>query len=108
MREEFAFLKANGTLTYVPAANLNAIDNRWVFRTKINADGSTRLKACLVVKGYEQVEGTDYGAIFALVAKLVSSHLLLAMAARNAWFIDHRDVVTAFHQQKYTFAPYTS
>jgi len=49
-----------------------------------------------VVKGYEQVEGSDYRETFAPFAKLVSFCLLLAMAARNAWFMDHMDGVTAF------------
>jgi len=49
-----------------------------------------------VVKDYEQVEGTDHGETYAPIAKLVSFRLLLTMAARNVWFIDHMDVVTAF------------
>ena len=63
---------------------------------KINADGSIRLKARIVIKGYEQIEGTDYGETYAPVAKLVSFRLLLAMAARYGWLVHHMDVVTAF------------
>ena len=96
MREEFASLKANETWAYIPAGNEHAIGCRWVYRKKINADGSIRLKACLVIKGYEQIEGTDYGETYAPVAKLVSFRLLLAMAARYGWLVHHMDVVTAF------------
>ena len=96
MKEEFASLKTNETWVYVPAGRHHIIGSRWVFRIKTNTDGSTRLKARVVIKGYEQVEGSDYGETFAPVAKLVSFRLLLAMAAKNAWFIDHMDVVTAF------------
>jgi len=96
MKEEFASLKANETWAYVSAGNKHAIGCRWVFKTKVNADNSIRLKARLVIKGYEQVEGTDYGETYAPVAKLVSFRLLLALAARNNWLIDHMDVVTAF------------
>ena len=96
MREEFAALKANDTWNYVPAGNEHAIRCRWVFRTKVNADSSTRLKARLVIKGYEQVEGIDYSDTYAPVAKLASFRLLLALASGNGWLIHHMDVVSAF------------
>ena len=83
MREEFASLNANDTWAYVPAGNKQAIRCRWVFKTKVNAHRSTRLKAPLVIKGYEQVEGTDYRDTYTPVAKLTSFHLLVALAARN-------------------------
>ena len=96
MREEFASLKENKTWEYIPAGDKQAIGCRWVFRTKINADGSARLKARLVVKGYEQIEGTNYGETYAPVAKLVSFRLLLTLAAHYNWLVHHMDVVTAF------------
>jgi hypothetical protein len=36
------------------------IGSKWVYMTKHNPDGSTRYKARLVMKGYEQ---TDFGEI---------------------------------------------
>ena len=96
MKEEFASLKANETWAYVPASGEHAIGCRWVYRRKINADGTIRLKARVVIKGYKQIEGADYGETYAPVAKLVSFRLLLAIAARYDWAIHHMDVVTAF------------
>jgi len=82
--------------TYVPTGNQNGIGWGWVFQTKINPNGSTRVKAHRVIRGYEQVERTDYGETFAPFMKLVYFHLLLVIGARNAWFINHMDVVTVF------------
>ena len=75
---------------------MHAIGRQWVYRKKINADRSIQLKARLVIQGYEQIQGSDYGETYAPVAKLVSFHLLLAMAARNNRLVYHIDVVTAF------------
>ena len=96
MKEEFASLKSNATWVYVPAGVKHAIGSRWVYRKKINADGTIRLKARVVIKGYEQIEGADFGETYAPVAKLVSFCLLLAIAARYNWLVHHMDVVTAF------------
>ena len=38
---------------------------KWVFKRKMGSDGSIeKYKACLVAKGYSQVEGVDYVEIF--------------------------------------------
>jgi hypothetical protein len=46
-----------------------------------------------VIKGYKQM---DYGETYAPVGKLTTFRLLVGIAARNNWNIDHLDVVTAF------------
>jgi len=46
-----------------------------------------------VINGYEP---SDVGETFAPVARLVSSRIMLALAALNWWEIDHMDVATAF------------
>ena len=53
-----------------------------MFKKKFYADGSVeRKKARLVVKGYSQVEGIDYGEIFSPIAKLTSIRFMLSLAA---------------------------
>jgi len=69
------------------------IGSKWVFKTKRNPDGSTRYKARLVIKRYEQM---DYGEMYAPVGKQTTLRSIMSLAARNNWKIDHLDVVTAF------------
>jgi hypothetical protein len=71
-----------------------------VFRTKIGPENSIRHKARLVIKGYEQVQGIDFGETYAPVSKLSTLRLLLAMSAQRGWKIDHMDVKTAFLNPK--------
>ena len=98
MFEEWQAHIANKTFTYVTQLphDMRAITCRWVFKTKVSADGHTRYKARLVIRGFEQQYGLDYTETFAPVAKMSTIRALLAMAAYNGWIIHQTDVVTAF------------
>jgi UDP-2,3-diacylglucosamine pyrophosphatase LpxH len=67
MRQEWQALVENHTVDIVvkgktihqPIANVaveEPIGCKWIYRRKVNPDGSTRYKARLVIKGYEQKE----------------------------------------------------
>ena len=59
---------------------------KWVFKTKLNFDGSiNKHKVRLVVKGYAQVWGVDFFETFAPVARLDNIILVLALFAQNGW-----------------------
>jgi hypothetical protein len=73
---------------------------KWIYRRKTNSDGTTRYKAHLVIKGYEQKEGIDYDETYVPVSKMATCRLLLALAAQHDWNVDHMDVVTAFLNPK--------
>ena len=68
------------------------IKNRCVFDVK--TDG--RKRACLVAKGFSQVEGLDYNQIFSPVVRFETVRLILAMAALEDWTISGLDVRNTF------------
>ena len=68
------------------------IKNRWVFDIKI--DGQK--KACLVAKGFSQVEGLDYDQAFSPVVQFKSVCLILAMAALKGWVLTGLNVWNAY------------
>lgn len=77
----------------------NAIESKWVFKTKRNVDGTIALyKARLVIKGCAQRKGIDYQETFSPVVRYSSIRFLLALAAKHDLQIYQMDVVTAFLQ----------
>ena len=107
LRQEWQALVENHTFDIVAKGNTvhtpmtdrtveEPIGCKWIYKRKVNPDGSTRYKARLVIKGYEQKEGIDYDETYAPVSKMATFRLLLAMAAQCGWDVDHMDVVTAF------------
>ena len=75
----------------------NAIGCKWVFKTKINADGSVnKYKARLVAQGYAQQHGIDYEETFAPFLKHVSLRTVLAIANQYNMDIHQMDVNAAY------------
>jgi hypothetical protein len=69
----------------------------WVYKTKSAADGQvSRYKTRLVAKGFQQVHGIDYDETFALVAKMDSIRLALAIVTARGWEVHQMDVKNAF------------
>lgn len=98
MKEELQALHDNHTWTLVPHhPSMNVIGSKWVYRTKLKADGSLEhLKARLVVKGFNQLEGADYDETFSLVVKPQTIRIILTTALTRRWKIKQLDVKNAF------------
>ena len=85
MKEELRMIEKNDTWELVNRSqHKKPIGVKWVYRTKLNADGSiNKYKARLVMKRYAQVFGVDFSETFAPVARLDTIRLLLALSAQK-------------------------
>lgn len=74
MDEEIAAMERTRTWSLMPFPHgHHAIGCKWVYRIKYNPDGSVnRYKACLVAKGYNQLEGINFLDTYFLVVKIVT------------------------------------
>ncbi|KAA3481430.1 Retrovirus-related Pol polyprotein from transposon TNT 1-94 [Gossypium australe] len=98
MADEISMIEKNQTWELVERpVNRKVIGVKWVYRAKFNTDGSlNKLKAWLVVKGFNQRYGIDYLETFAPMARLDTIKLLVALAAQMKWNVHQLDVKSAF------------
>ena len=98
MRAEMQAIEANRTwdVSVLPPKH-KAIGLKWVFKVKKDPEGNVvKYKARLVAKGYAQRFGVDFDEVFALVARIETVRVLLALAAQGGWEVHHMDVKSAF------------
>ena len=98
MQEELNMIDKNNTWELVDRpSHKKPIGVKWVYRTKLNSDGSVnKHKTRLVVKGCAQMFGFDFSETFAPVARLDTIRMLLALVAQRKWRIYQLDVKSAF------------
>ncbi|KAF5480587.1 hypothetical protein F2P56_001323 [Juglans regia] len=98
MNQEYQALLQNHTWTVVPPnPSSNVLGCRWVYRTKLHADGSIkRRKVWLVAKGYHQQPDLDLHETFSPVVKALTIRLILSLAVARGWPLCQIDIQNAF------------
>ncbi|WJX13388.1 hypothetical protein P8452_03779 [Trifolium repens] len=112
MEDEMQSLRENNTFELVKLPKgKRTLKNRWVYRIKQDeCTSQRRYKTRLVVKGFKQREGIDFGEIFAPIVKMQSIRLVLGLAASLDLEVEQMDVKTAFlhgdlHEEIYMEQP---
>lgn len=98
MQEEYSALISNKTWILVPRPpGANIINCIWLFKKKLNADGSlARYKARLVANARSQRPDIDYDETFSPVVKPATIRTVLSIAVTHHWPIRQLDVKNAF------------
>ena len=98
MDRELESLRINDVLDLVELPkDRKAVESKWVFKLKMNADGSVeRYKARLVAQGFTQKFGVDYDETFCPVVRFESVRTVIALAVQNGLKLHQMDVATAF------------
>ena len=98
MDEEMRALEDNDVWKVeVPPKGSHVLHTKWVFKTKLDADGEIgRFKAKLVACGNEQVFGVDYGLTLAAVMELSTVKVILVLAPRWGVPARHGDIPNAY------------
>ncbi|GKF80773.1 zinc finger, CCHC-type containing protein, partial [Tanacetum coccineum] len=70
---------------------------KWIFKIKLKVDGTIeKFKARLVIQGFRQKSGIDYFDTYALVARISTIRLLIAMTSIHNLVFCQMDVKTTF------------
>ena len=98
MDDEIQALKKNDTWDLVPRPiNHNMVGCRWIFKTKLHANGSIeRHKARLVVKGFSQIHGLDFEDTFSPMVRPATIRIILSIAVTYGWPLHQLDVKNVF------------
>ncbi|XP_073154013.1 uncharacterized mitochondrial protein AtMg00820-like [Henckelia pumila] len=98
MQEELNQFTRNSVWDLVPRpSHQSVIRTQWVFRNKLNEDGTViKNKARLVSQGYRQEEGIDYDETYAPVDRLKAIRMFLAYASFKDFKVYQMDVKSAF------------
>nr|GFB27370.1 zinc finger, CCHC-type [Tanacetum cinerariifolium] len=98
INDEMDFITGNNTcvLADLPPG-CKPLGCKWIFKRKLKVDGTIeKFKARLVIQGFKQKSGIDYFDTYALVARISTIRLLIAMLLIHNLIIHQMDVKIAF------------
>ncbi|GJS06033.1 zinc finger, CCHC-type containing protein [Tanacetum coccineum] len=98
INDEMYFIMGNNTWVLVDLPpGCKPLSCKWIFKRKLKVDGTIeKFKARLVIQGFRQKSRIKYFDTYALVVRISTIKLLIAMASIHNLIIPQMDVKTAF------------
>jgi hypothetical protein len=101
-------LLSRTTWEYVPKSSLPKYKRptrcKYIFKKKLNKDGSLKYKARLVLCGYSQVAGEDYSSdeLYASVCSYASMRYLMSLSTQKGHILYQSDIQAAYLESHIT------
>jgi len=98
MESKYVSLLKNQTwrLEILPP-NQSCVSCKWVLKRKYHLDGTiSGYKAQLVVHGFTQIQGIDYGETFSPLVKITSLKIMITFASAHNFHFHEMDIKTTF------------
>jgi len=94
MIEELNAINRNNTLKLIKLpTSKKTIDVKWIFKLELKPNGEVaKHKARLVARGFMQKAGVDFFEVYALLARLETVRLIVAISCGSNWPMYHLDV----------------
>ena len=112
MEAKYSTLVRNGTWQLVPKTEgMHIVQNKWIFKTKLKADGSLdKFKAKLVAKGFQQHASVYFSDTFSPIFKAPTIRIIFTLVVAYNWDIQQVDINNAFlngilHEDVYMCQP---
>jgi hypothetical protein len=83
--------------THFVTPDINVISDKWLFKNKLNPDGTLeRHKGLWVICGFKQRWGIDFKQTFSPIVKPGTIHTMLHLAASHNWPINQLNIKNVF------------
>jgi len=102
MNKEITQLMTNNTWELVEhPPDRNVVGCHWMYRLKQDTTSKiVHYKARLVTQGFTQAPGINYNDTFTPVTKLITNHIILALAAHYDWEVHQMDIKNTYLNAK--------
>jgi hypothetical protein len=88
------------TMEEIKALGRKPFQAKFVFKVKVEPDGSIKFKARLVVKGFTMIQGLDYDLTYSPTPNFFIAILLIHVATTFDYFMEAIDIANAYQEAK--------
>jgi hypothetical protein len=102
---EMEEMYARGSIVDVTMEEIRALGRKpfqakFVFKVKVEPDGSIKFKARLIVKGFTMIQGLDYDLTYSATPNFFIAILFIHIGATFGHFMEAIDIANAYQEEK--------